>query len=117
MKFIFKLFIIIISNTLALYIANKFISDFIITTNYIGFLKVGLALGIINTFVRPILKLFSFPLIMITFGLFTFLINILLLYCASYLFDFFTINSFTAGILGLLIISITNSVLTNILKD
>jgi putative membrane protein len=116
MKFILRLFILIIGNALALYLATRLIPGFEITSNYIGFLKVGLVLGIINSFVRPLVKLLSFPFILITFGLFSLVINILLLYSTSYLFDFFTINSLLSGIFGLLVISTVNSIISNIFK-
>ncbi len=117
MKFILKLFILIISNALALYVANKIIPGLEITADYIGFLKIGLVLGIINSFVRPIIKLLSFPFIILTFGLFSLAINIFLLYYTSYLFDFFTISSLTAGILGLLVISLVNSIVSTIFSN
>ncbi len=116
MKFLLKLFILIISNAIALYAASALIPGFQITTDYVGFLKIGLVFGIINTFIRPIVKLLSFPLIIITFGLFSLVINILLLYYTSYLFNFFTINSLFAGILGLLVISLVNSIMSAVFK-
>ena len=117
MKFILKLFILVASNATALYVANKLIPGFNITTTSIGFLKIGLVLGIINAFVRPILKFLSFPLIIVTFGLFSLAINIFLLYYTSHLFNFFTINSLTAGIFGLLIISLVNSAISTIFRN
>jgi putative membrane protein len=117
MKFILKLLILIISNALALYVASKLIPGFEITADYIGFLKVGLVLGVINALIRPIIKLLSFPLIIITFGLFSLAINIFLLYYTSYLFDFFTISSLTAGIFGLLVVSLVNSTISAIFRN
>jgi putative membrane protein len=117
MKFILKLFILIVSNALALYTASKLIPNFEITADYVGFLKIGFVLGIINAFIRPIVKLLSFPLIIITMGLFSLAINIFLLYYTSYLFDFFTINSLTAGMFGLLVISLINSAISAIFRN
>lgn len=117
MKFILKIIILIAGNALALYLADRLIPGFEITTGYIGFIKVGITLGIMNFFIRPIIKLLSLPLIIITFGLFSLAINIFLLYYTSYLFDFFTINSLTAGILGLLVLSLVNSTISTIFKN
>ena len=116
MNLISKLLILIIGNALALYVANKLIPGFNINATYLGFLKIGLVLGVINFLIRPIIKLLSFPLIIITFGMFSIVINIFLLYYTSYLFDFFTINSLMAGILGLLVISLVNSAISTIFK-
>jgi putative membrane protein len=117
MKFVIKIFVLIASNALALYIANQLIPNFNIETTYLGFLKIGFVLGIMNAFVRPIVKLLSFPLIIITFGLFSLAINVFLLYYTSHLFDFFTISSLTAGMLGLLVISLVNSAISAIFRN
>ena len=117
MKLLFKIIILVASNALALYVASKLIPGFNITTNYIGFLEIGAVLGVINTFIRPIIKLLSFPFILLTFGLFSAVINILLLYYTSSFFDFFTISSLLSGILGLIIISLVNSLLINIFEN
>jgi len=116
MKTLYRVIIIIVSNTLSLYIASRLIPGFNIQTNIIGFLEVGTVMGIVNIFIRPIVKLLSLPLVLLTFGLFSAIINIVLLYFTSYLFPFFQINSLLAGILGLITISFTNSILTNIFK-
>ena len=117
MKFIFKLLILTLSNALAVYIASNLIPGFEINANYINFLVLGLVLGITNSFIRPILKFLSFPAIIATFGLFSLAINIFLLYYVSYLFDFFTISSLTAGISGLLVISLVNSIVSVIFRN
>ncbi len=116
MKFLFRVALLVISNAIALYVATRLIPGFNINSNYVGFLEIGLVLGAINIFIRPILKLLSFPIIILSFGLFSVVINIALLYITSNLFSFFTIDTLLAGILGLLVISIVNSVLINIFK-
>ncbi len=117
MKLLIKIILLIISNALALYIATKLIPGFVIKSNYIGFLEIGLVLGIINIFIKPFLKLLSFPIIILSFGLFSFFINMFLLYITSNLFSFFTIETLLAGTLGLIVISIVNSILINIFTN
>jgi putative membrane protein len=68
-------------------------------------------LGILNAFVRPILMLIALPLLIFTLGLFTFVINALLLYFLSVLLPFFHVDSFGYAFLGALIISIISAVL------
>ena len=116
MKFLFKIVLLVVSNAIALYVADKLIPGFNINSGYVGFLEIGLVLGAINVFIRPILKLLSFPIIVLSFGLFSVIINIALLYITSNLFSFFTIDTLLAGILGLLVISIVNSFLINNFK-
>lgn len=55
-------------------------------------LLVALVLGLINTIIRPVVKLFSLPVNIITLGLFSFVINALMvLLCAWFLSDYFSI--------------------------
>ena len=71
-------------------------------------------LGILNAFVRPILMLIALPLLIFTLGLFTLVINALLLILLTVLLPFFHVDSFGYAFLGALIISII-SVLLNAL--
>jgi len=71
-------------------------------------------LGILNAFVRPILMLIALPLLIFTLGLFTLVINALLLCFLTVLLPFFHVDSFGYSFLGALIISII-SVALNLL--
>jgi putative membrane protein len=79
-------------------------------------LVASLLLGILNAFVRPILMLIALPLLIFTLGLFTFVINALLLYLVGALLQpHFQVKSFGYAFLGALIISfisITLNILT-----
>ena len=50
---------------LAVYAADYFLAGFAVLDGIRGYLIAGLVLGLLNTFIRPILKLITFPLIMI----------------------------------------------------
>ena len=64
-------------------------------------------LGLLNTFVRPLLMLLSLPLLVVSLGLFTLVINALLLYSVSLLLQpRFVVESFGAAFWGGLVISI-----------
>lgn len=66
-------------------------------------------LGILNAVVRPILMLIALPLLIFTLGLFTFVINALLLSLVSFLLPtYFHVESFGYAFLGALIISIVS---------
>ncbi len=69
----------------------------------------ALLLGILNAFVRPILMLIALPLLIFTLGLFTFVINALLLYFVGYLLKpSFYVDTFGYAFLGALIIGIVS---------
>lgn len=72
-------------------------------------------LGLLNVFVRPILMLFSLPLLIFTLGLFTLIINALLLYFVGFLLaPKFTVNSFGAAFWGALVITIVSLILNSL---
>jgi putative membrane protein len=71
----------------------------------------SLLLGILNAFVRPILMVIALPLVVLTLGLFYFVINALLLCLLSWLLPFFHVDSFGYAFLGALLISIISLVL------
>jgi len=72
----------------------------------------SLVLGILNAFIRPILMLLALPLLIVTLGLFTLVINALLLLFVSFLLGrYFVVDSFGAAFLGALVISIVSLIL------
>ena len=72
----------------------------------------SLVLGILNAFIRPILMLLALPLLIFTLGLFTLVINALLLYFVSFLLGrYFEVDNFGAAFLGALVISIVSLLL------
>jgi putative membrane protein len=75
----------------------------------------ALVLGILNAFIRPILMLIALPLLIFTLGLFTLVINALILYSVGKLLaPYFQVDSFGSAFLGALIISVI-SIALNIL--
>jgi len=82
--------------------------------NWQYLLLASLLLGLLNAFVRPILILLALPLLIFTLGLFTLVINMLLLYFVGVLMaPHFQVDGFGFAFLGALIISIV-SILLNI---
>ncbi|OGM05254.1 hypothetical protein A2125_01325 [Candidatus Woesebacteria bacterium GWB1_43_5] len=57
-------------------------------------------IGVTNTFIRPIIQLLALPLSLLTFGIFAFLINVILLWGVSFVVPGFEIQSFTTAILA-----------------
>lgn len=66
----------------------------------------ALVLGILNSFVKPILTLLSLPLIIVTFGIFLIAINAALLKLTAWFVPGFTVVDWRAAIIGSIIISI-----------
>jgi putative membrane protein len=79
-----------------------------------GLLLATLVLGILNAVLRPILMLLSLPLVVVTLGLFTIVINALLLYAVGALFKTFHVDTFGAALLGAVVISLISIVLNSL---
>lgn len=89
-----------------------------------GLLLVSLLIVAVNLFVRPIIKLLSFPVILITLGLFTLVINALMLQLVVWLSEperfglgLSSDGFFWSTFLGAIIIAVVRTVIENILED
>lgn len=84
-------------------------------------LLVALVFGVVNFLVKPILQVLTFPLFILTLGLFTLVINALMLLLTSWLADkldlSFHVEGFWTAVLGGLIISIVSWALNVVLPD
>jgi len=91
-------------------------------TAWIAFTVMALVLGLVNAIVRPILKLLSCGFIIITLGLFVFVINAASFMIASNIAQNwfgigFYVDSFGAALLGSIIVSVVSVILSSILID
>jgi putative membrane protein len=119
-----KLIIRLLINGVALYVALLIMQGHGITpqsTNWLSFVWLAIIFGLINAILRPLLKALTCPLIILTLGLGTLLINTLLFYLAGLIgTNFgvgFTIDGFVPAFLGALIVSVVSFVLNLVFKD
>ena len=82
-----------------------------------GLLIATLVLGLLNAFLKPFLMVLSLPLVVVTLGLFTLVINAVLLYAVGQLMKDFRVETFGAAFWGALIISIVTLVLNSLTKS
>lgn len=85
-----------------------------------GFLTavvVAVVLGAINMFIRPVLLLLTFPLTVLSLGLFTFVINALMVILVSNLVPGFVVSGFWYALLFSLVLSIVSSFLNSLAKE
>lgn len=75
-------------------------------------------IGLVNAFIRPILSILAFPITLLTFGLFTFVINALTLWLASALTPGygFEIEGFLPAFLGSIVLAIVSSLISYFLR-
>jgi len=100
----------------SLFVATKFVPGISFTgDNYGALLMVAVLFAVVNTIVKPILKLFSFPVVLLTLGLFLFVINGLMLLLTSFLASRMALGFHVDGLLpamvGSLVVSITAALL------
>jgi len=79
-------------------------------------LIVALVFGLINALLGPIARLLTFPVIILTLGLFAWVINALLLLLTDWLSDRLEVDGFWTALWGALVISIVTSVLDFVLR-
>jgi putative membrane protein len=73
-------------------------------------------IGLLNTFVRPVLVILTLPVTVLTLGLFLFIINALMFWAAAGLLDGFHVRNFTAALIGSLIYSVIGIVIESALE-
>jgi len=72
---------------------------------------VAIVLGILNTFLKPILQILALPITIITLGLFYFVVNVLIIYLVANLVDGFAVSGFIAALLFSLVVSVVSGIL------
>lgn len=112
MKLIGKLVFHVLSNAVGIYLASKIIAGFYFGGTIIDIIIAGAILTGINLFVKPVLKLVFGPLIVITLGLFTIVLNMIMLYVLDIFVHAITIQGYLPLLYASLLIGIINFVIT-----
>lgn len=97
-------------NALALYIVSWLLPG-VILSDFVSALIAVLVIGLVNVFLKPILLLLTLPINLITLGLFTFVINALLLLLAARITDGFQVDGFLTAIFASILLSIISTML------
>ncbi|MGA9876562.1 MAG: phage holin family protein [Solirubrobacteraceae bacterium] len=97
-------------NTVALFVATWLLSGLSYGSDWWALLIAGLVFTLVNFFLKPALAILSIPFIIVTFGLFYFLINVLMLYLTHWIVPQFTIAGFWWAVLAAIIISAVNGI-------
>jgi putative membrane protein len=117
MRFVIRLLV----NAAALWVATRIVTGVTYSGALLPFLGVALVFGIVNAFIRPLLKFVTFPLIIVTFGIFALVVNGLMLWLTSSLSATlglgFHVSGFKAAFWGALIVSIVSTLLGMLIRD
>ena len=116
-RILLRLFI----NAIALLIAVQIVPD-IYAEDLLTIIIVALIFGVVNALIRPVVAFFTCPLIILTLGLFIFVINALMLWLTAWIAGQFILGfdiegGFWPTFWGALVISLVSFVISLIIKD
>jgi putative membrane protein len=120
-----KNFIIrLIINAVALYVAVALLNGRGLTpqtSNWLSFIWLALIFGLVNAILKPVLTVLSCPILILTLGLGSLLINTLLFYLSGVIGTSFgvgfTVSGFWTAFLGALIVSVVSFILNTLLRE
>ena len=100
----------VLVDAVALY-ATTFVPGITWKGDLIRLVIAGAILGLFNLIVRPLAMLLSLPLLVVTLGLFYFILNGILLWLAQFVLPGYAVSGLVAGILGALVMTVVNWVI------
>lgn len=111
----------LIINAVALWVAIRLVPGIVYEGDITGILGLALIFGIVNAIIRPLLSLLTCPLIILTLGLFTLVINALMLWLSGAIGGSLGINFSVAGFWpafwGGIVVSIVSIILSLFISD
>lgn len=102
----------VVLNTVIFLVLASFLNGFYVA-DWTSAVLAAVILSLLNAVVKPIVSLFSLPLTFLTFGLFYFVVNGLMIWLTSYFVSGLSVNSFGQAIVVSLILSVVNSLIVN----
>ncbi len=119
-----KLIIRLLINAVALYAAVALLNGTFIypqSKNWLAFIWLAIIFGLVNAVIRPIVMALSCPIIILTLGLGTLLVNMLMFWLAGLIGNQFgvgfTVNGLLGAFLGALIVSIVSWILSLVFRE
>ena len=108
-------------NAAALWVATRIVPGVTYSGGWLPFLGVAVVFGAINAFIRPVAKILTFPLIILTLGIFALVVNGLMLWLTSSLAEVlgigFHVSGFWPAFWGALVVSLVSTVLSMLVID
>jgi putative membrane protein len=109
MNFIIKLFI----SSIIVFALSYFLPG-VQVTNIMAALWVALVLGLLNTFLKPVLVLLTIPVTLFTLGLFLLVINAMIVLICDYFIPEFQVDGFVTALFFSVLLSLSQSILNKI---
>ncbi len=111
-----KLLIRLAMNVFALLVVEYLVPGFHLAGIWTAIVA-AIVIGIVNTFIKPVLQLIALPISILTFGIAAFLINVILLWGTSKVVQGFTIDSFTTALVSSIVLSLVSWFLHKLAND
>jgi putative membrane protein len=105
----------LILNALTVYITANLLTG-VSVDSFVTAVVVAVVMGLVNTLIKPVLLLLTFPITLLTFGLFAWVINALMILLVARLVPGFSVASFVWALAFSLVLSVISSVLTRLTK-
>lgn len=103
-------------NTLSLWVADNLFDGIAFQTLQSLFIA-GLVLGVVNTFIKPVLLILTLPLSIVTLGVFVLVINALMLLLVAWLVPGFVVTGFRAGFFVALFVSVFSFLVNSLIGN
>ena len=103
-------------NVIALLVVEYLVPGFVLT-GYAAAIVAAIVIGIVNTFIRPILQLIALPISILSFGISAFLINVVLLWLTARFVPGFEISSFLTAVIASIVLSLVSWFLHKLASD
>ncbi len=98
-------------------LVTSYLMDGIHVSGFLSAFFAAAILGILNAFFRPILLVLTLPINILSLGLFTFVLNAVLLMIVSGVIPGFDVYGFWSGLFGSLLISLISWIITSFIND
>ncbi len=92
----------------AVFLTVSYVPGIDVEGGWITILLVALAWSVITMVIRPVLSILALPITLITFGLFSFILNALLFWAMALIVPGFIVDGFVAALLGAIVLSIVS---------
>lgn len=114
---VIRLSVRVFVNAMALYLADAFLDAVSFGEGISPVLLSALLLALVNAILKPILVILSLPILFLTFGLFSLVVNAVLVALVAWLVGDFSIGSFWGAVLAGFMVSLLNYMVTTYLED
>lgn len=110
----YQLIVRIGANACGIYFASQLLSRISYQDSFLSLLIAATILSVVNAVIRPLVVILALPAYVITLGLFSLVVNALMLYLVDFLYGPFSVSGLLDPILAGIIIGLVNYILTRV---